>query len=463
MTTTIYKIQAPATLRAKVRLPASKSISNRAILMSALACRNGESGDFVRLLENLSDCDDTTVMLRAFAKLLPTSRSSFLVPRSSQCSVIDIGAAGTAMRFLTAFLAVSEGVFVLTGTERMKQRPIGVLVEALRQLGAEIDYLGEDGFPPLRIVGKPLDSGTVEISGEVSSQYVSALLMIAPTLRNGLEIKMIGDVVSRPYIDLTLWMMREFGADADWTSSNTISVKSGAYRQRPYRVENDWTAASYWYEMVALAADEDAENRLSGLSEDSKQGDAVVRDIFSMLGVGTEFFSRKEEGETRKEERGTRNEEGGARNEEGGARNEVVLRKNGRVVPRFDYDFVDSPDLVQTVAVTCAAKGIPFHFRGLQSLKIKETDRLAALVSELRKLGFAIRIENGSELVWDGERCEPTFEPIDTYDDHRMALSFAPLALVFPELRIHHPQVVTKSYPQFWEELLRAKFIVHSS
>ena len=414
--------------------------------MSALACRNGESGDFVSLLENLSDCDDTTVMLRALARLLPASRSSLLVPRSSQYSVIDIGAAGTAMRFLTAFLAVSEGVFVLTGTERMKLRPIGVLVDALRQLGAEIDYLGETGFPPLRIVGKSLDGGMVEMSGEVSSQYISALLMIAPTLRNGLEIKMIGYIVSRPYIDLTLWMMREFGADADWTSSDTISVKSGAYRQRPYRVENDWTAASYWYEMVALTADEDAEIRLSGLSEDSKQGDAVVRQIFSMLGVGTEF-------------RGVRSEECEVRSEVC----EVVLRKNNRIAPRFDYDFVNSPDLVQTVAVTCAAKGIPFHFRGLQSLKIKETDRLAALVSELRKFGFAIRIENGSELVWDGEHCEPTFEPIDTYDDHRMALSFAPLALVFPDLKIRNPQVVTKSYPQFWEELCSSKFIVHNS
>ncbi|MBR5918413.1 MAG: 3-phosphoshikimate 1-carboxyvinyltransferase, partial [Prevotella sp.] len=422
-----------------------------------------ESGDFASLLENLSDCDDTAVMLRALAGLEERgarkeereTRSEKRGARNEEGGargeeiVIDIGAAGTAMRFLTAFLAVSEGVFVLTGTERMKQRPIGVLVDALRQLGAEIDYLGETGFPPLRIVGKPLVGGMVEMSGEVSSQYVSALLMIAPTLRNGLEIKMIGDSVSRPYIDLTLWMMREFGVDADWTSDDTISVKSGAYRQWSYRVENDWTAASYWYEMVALTADENAEIRLSGLSEDSKQGDAVVRDIFSMLGVWTEFVSRKEEGETRKEE--------------GETRSEVVLRKNNRVAPRFDYDFVDSPDLVQTVAVTCAAKGIPFHFRGLQSLKIKETDRLAALVSELRKLGFAIRIGNGSELVWDGERCEPTFEPIDTYDDHRMALSFAPLALVFPDLKIRNPQVVTKSYPNFWEELLRAKFIVHSS
>ena len=424
--------------------------------MSALACRNGESGDFVSLLENLSDCDDTTVMLRALASLEKRNarkeeqgtRREEGGTRSEEggarCEeiVIDVGAAGTAMRFLTAFLAVSEGVFVLTGTERMKQRPIGVLVDALRQLGAEIDYLGEDGFPPLRIVGKPLNDGTVEMSGEVSSQYVSALLMIALTLRNGLEIKMIGDVVSRPYIDLTLWMMREFGADADWTSDDTISVKSGAYRQRSYRVENDWTAASYWYEMVALTADENAEIRLSGLSEDSKQGDAVVRDIFLMLGVETEFR--------------------GVRSEECEVRNEAVLRKNNRVAPRFDYDFVNSPDLVQTVAVTCVAKGIPFHFRGLQSLKIKETDRLAALVSELRKLGFAIRVENGSELVWDGEHCEPTFDPIDTHDDHRMALSFAPLALVFPDLKIRNPQVVTKSYPNFWEELLRAKFIVHS-
>ena len=430
MTTTIYEIKAPATLRATIKLPASKSISNRAILMTALARRNGDWNEAVRRLENLSDCDDTAVLLRALASL---------EERGARCEelVIDIGAAGTAMRFLTAFLAVNEGEFVLTGSERMKRRPIGPLVEALRHLGADIRYEGEEGFPPLRIVGQSLNGGQVEISGELSSQYVSALLMIAPTLRNGLEIRMIGDIVSRPYIDLTLWMMREFGADADWTSGDTIRVKPSGYQQRSYRIENDWSAASYWYEMVALTDDEDAEIRLFGLNDYSKQGDAAVRYIFSMLGVKTEFCSRSEEC---------------------GVRSEVVLRKSNRVAPRFDYDFTNSPDLVQTVVCTCAAKGIPLHFRGLKSLKIKETNRLEALVSELKKVGIAIRLENDSELVWDGKRIEPTFEPIDTYDDHRMALSFAPLALKFPSISIKNPLVVTKSYPTFWQNLQKIGF-----
>ena len=430
MTTTIYEIKAPATLRATNKLPASKSISNRAILMTALARRNGDWNEAVRRLENLSDCDDTAVLLRALASLEERGARN-------EEMVIDIGAAGTAMRFLTAFLAVSEGEFVLTGSERMKRRPIGPLVEALRHLGADIRYEGEEGFPPLRIVGQPLDGGQVEISGELSSQFVSALLMIAPTLRNGLEIRMMGDIVSRPYIDLTLWMMREFGADADWTSGDTIRVKPSGYQQRSYRIENDWSAASYWYEMVALTDDEDAEIRLFGLNDYTKQGDAVVRYIFSMLGVKTEFCSRSEEC---------------------GVRSEVVLRKSNRVAPRFDYDFTNSPDLVQTVVCTCAAKGIPFHFRGLKSLKIKETNRLEALVSELKKVGIAIRLENDSELVWDGKRIEPTFDPIDTYDDHRMALSFAPLALKFPSISIKNPLVVTKSYPTFWQDLKNIGF-----
>ena len=457
MTTTIYEIKAPATLRATIKLPASKSISNRAILMTALARRNDDWNEAVRRLENLSDCDDTAVLLRALASLEERGTRGEEGGARSEELVIDIGAAGTAMRFLTAFLAVNEGEFVLTGSERMKRRPIEPLVEALRHLGADIRYEGEEGFPPLRIVGQSLDGGQVEISGGLSSQYVSALLMIAPTLRNGLEIKMIGDIVSRPYIDLTLWMMREFGADADWTSGDTIRVKPSGYQQRSYRIENDWSAASYWYEMVALTDDEDAEIRLFGLNDDTKQGDAAVRYIFSMLGVKTEF-SRSVECGVRNEECGVRSEECGVRSEECGVRSEVVLRKSNRVAPRFDYDFTNSPDLVQTVVCTCAAKGIPFHFRGLKSLKIKETNRLVALVSELKKVGIAIRIENDSELVWDGKRIEPTFEPIDTYDDHRMALSFAPLALKFPSISIKNPLVVTKSYPTFWQDLKNIGF-----
>ena len=423
-TPVIYHIEAPAKLRGMVALPASKSISNRALIINQLA---GQAVGAVP--QNLSDCDDTQVIIKALR---------------DNPEVIDIGAAGTAMRFMTAFLSVTDGEHVLTGTERMKHRPIGTLVDALRQLGADIDYLGDDGFPPLRIRGRQLGGGVIEIPGNISSQYISAMLMVAPTLSNGLELRLKGSVISRPYIDLTLWMMREFGADADWTSGNTVVVRPKPYEQRPYLIENDWSSASYWYEMMALTADADAEIVMPGLTDGSRQGDAAVRYIFSMFGVKTVFKNR------------VTTDESGARRE----KKVVVLRKNNRSVPRLDYDFVNSPDLVQTIVVTCVAKDIPFHFRGLQTLKIKETDRIKALMQELRKVGVVIRVENGSDLVWDGERCEATFEPIDTYEDHRMALSFAPLALCFPSIAIRHPQVVTKSYPRFWEELQRAGFSV---
>ena len=429
----IYNIIAPKTLQATVGLPASKSVSNRALIINALAQRNMDSAETAgqssenklreQLPLNLSDCDDTAVMIRALRDMPDT---------------IDIGAAGTAMRFMTAYLAVTPGEHLITGTERMKHRPIGILVNALRKLGADIEYVGEEGFPPLRIKGRPLDGGVIEIPGNMSSQYVSALLMTAPVLKDGLELRLKGSIISRPYIDLTLWMMREFGADADWTSGDTVVVRPTPYQQHPYSIENDWSAASYWYEMMALTADADAELRLPGLTDGSKQGDSAVRYIFSMLGVKTTFATLS-----------------AADNQPG-----VQLRKNNRSVPRLDYDFTNSPDLAQTLVATCAALGIPFHFRGLQTLKIKETDRIEALKRELRKLGIIITDRNDAELIWDGQRCEPTFEPIDTYNDHRMALAFAPLALVFPEIRIRNPHVVTKSYPNFWNELRGVGFSV---
>lgn len=410
----IYSLRAPKTLQGTVQLPASKSISNRALIIHALA-RKGDAAaptplNWEQGPKNLSDCDDTAVIIKALR---------------DNPEVIDIRAAGTAMRFMTAYLAVMPGEHVLTGTERMKHRPIGILVNALRQLGADISYEGEEGFPPLRIKGKPLSGGIIDIPGNMSSQYVSAMLMIGPVLENGLELRLKGNVISRPYIDLTLWMMREFGADADWTSGDTVFVRPTPYQPCNYLIENDWSSASYWYEMMALTDDPDAELQLPGLTDGSKQGDSAARYIFSILGVKTTFAKD----------------------------GSVVLRKNNRVVPRLDYDFVNSPDLVQTVVTTCVAKGIPFHFHGLQTLKIKETDRIEALRNELRKLGFVIRVEKDYDLIWDGTRCEPTGEPIETYEDHRMAMSFAPLAIVNPGLSISHPQVVTKSYPRFWEEM----------
>ena len=266
----------------------------------------------------------------------------------------------------------------------------------------------------------------------MSSQYISAMLMIGPVLENGLELRLKGNVISRPYIDLTLWMMREFGADADWTSGDTVVVRPTPYRQCDYLIENDWSSASYWYEMMALTDDPDAEIQLPGLTDGSKQGDSAVRYIFSLLGVKTQFKKPSSKGQ---------------------AASVVVLRKNNRVVPRLDYDFVNSPDLAQSLVATCVAKDIPFHFYGLQTLKIKETDRIEAMRRELRKLGVVVEVTEDFDLVWDGTRCEPTDEPIDTYEDHRMAMSFAPLAFVRPGLAIRNPQVVTKSYPRFWEEI----------
>ena len=414
-----YIIKAPRQLNQTIKLPASKSISNRSLIIHAL------SGGTL-LPYNLSDCDDTAVIIRAL--------------RDNPFE-IDIMAAGTAMRFMTAFLAVKDGDdHLLTGTERMRHRPIGTLVNALRMLGADISYAGEEGFPPLRIKGRTLEGGLLEVPGNISSQYISALLQIGPVLKNGLTLRLKGDIISRPYIDLTLWTMREFGAQADWSDYDTITVSPQPYKERPYYIENDWSAASYWYEMMALTADNDSEIRLEGLMDGSKQGDSSVRYIFSLLGVKTTFATTEE-----------------------GKPTTVTLRRSGHHVPRLEYDFTNSPDLAQTFVVCCAMMNVPFHFRGLSTLKIKETDRIEALKTEMRKMGYVLRDVDGSELIWDGERCETAMENgIDTYEDHRMALAFAPAAFCMDHLLINNPQVVTKSYPHFWEDLQAVGFEVKS-
>lgn len=400
----------------KVILPASKSISNRALIINAL------SGKGVTP-ENLSDCDDTFVMVRGL-KLVGNTAPQQGNAGEGQIPTIDIMAAGTAMRFLTAFLSVTEGERMITGTERMRHRPISVLVDALRQLGAQVAYVENEGFPPLRITGKALQGGELSLPGNVSSQYVSALLMIGPKLQKGLTLKLTGEIVSRPYIDMTLGIMREFGADAAWTSDDVITVQPIPYAPIPYYIENDWSASSYWYEMAALTPG--SEVILPGLFAQSWQGDQAVKEIFAKLGVATSFLP-----------------------ENGG----VKLSHTGMCVERLEIDMLRQPDLAQTVVVTCCMLGIPFHITGLQSLKIKETDRILALRTELRKLGFVIGEAQDSILYWNGERCEAEEQPaIDTYEDHRMAMSFAPCAQVLGEIRINNPQVVSKSYPKFWEE-----------
>lgn len=415
---TTYEINAPEYLDADIQLPASKSISNRALIIHAL------SGSET-IPDNLSDCDDTQVLINAL---------------KNKPHTIDIGAAGTAMRFLTAYLSCTDGDHILTGTERMKHRPIGVLVDALRMLGADINYEGENGYPPLHIHGHKLIGGKLEIPGNISSQFISALLLIAPMMKEGLTLNLTGGIVSRPYIDLTLNVMHAYGAEVDWADADTIVVKPKPYTEHQYLIENDWSAASYWYEMASLYPVGNVNVTLHGLRDSSRQGDSVIRYIFSLLGVRTTFAVPHSTQPT-----------------------SVKLSRHTQHVDRLAYDFLNCPDLAQTVVVTCCALGIPFHFTGLASLRIKETDRLKALQHELEKLGFVIHADNDSELVWNGSKCEPHLDKgIDTYEDHRMAMAFAPLAIKYPGLRINNPEVVTKSYPDFWSDMQKAKVLVRS-
>lgn len=407
-----YRLTAPEHLATALRLPASKSISNRALILHALAQGTHRP-------VNLSDCDDTRVMIRAL---------------EGNAAEIDILAAGTAMRFLTAYLSVTPGTRLLTGTQRMQQRPIRILVDALRSLGADIAYAGNEGFPPLLITGSRLQGEAVTLAGNVSSQYISALLMVGAVLPHGLRLHLTGDIVSRPYIDLTLQLMCDFGAQAAWESADRIVVKPGGYRDTPFTVESDWSAASYWYQMMALmptCEEEPAPSvELYGLFPRSYQGDSRGADLFARLGVRTAFTDRG-----------------------------VRLCKMGVPVARLVEDLVEIPDLAQTFVVTCCLMNIPFRFTGLQSLKIKETDRIQALINELHKLGYVIHSEQDSILSWNGERCPAEADPlIATYEDHRMAMAFAPTCLCVPHLRIDHPEVVSKSYPAYWDDLRAAGF-----
>lgn len=418
------QLTAPQNLQGQIALPASKSISNRALILHAL------SGGHERP-QNLSDCDDTAVMIRALEQEQNRSLSA-----ETGIPIIDIHAAGTAMRFLTAYLSTRPGQWLLTGSARMKQRPIRLLVDALRTLGADISYAEAEGYPPLQIDGHSLPGEEITLAGSVSSQYISALLMVGPTLPQGLTLHLTGALISVPYINLTLQLMQHYGATARWSDERTIRVEPGSYQNVPFTVESDWSAASYWYEMLALCGDSESCFNLDGLMDGSKQGDSVVRYIFSLMGIKSTFHDKNDDVPTTVR----------------------IQQKLPCHLPRLDYDFISSPDLAQTIVVACAVLEIPFKFTGLASLKIKETDRIEALKRELRKLGYVLRDENDDTLIWDGARCEPTFEPIDTYEDHRMAMAFAPAAIKYPGLKINNPEVVSKSYPHFWEDLKQAGF-----
>jgi 3-phosphoshikimate 1-carboxyvinyltransferase len=388
-------------------LPASKSESNRALILRALA--GGGT------LENLSDAHDTQLMRQLLAA----------APTSQELNAED---AGTVMRFLTAYLAVTGWQGRLTGTARMQERPIAVLVDALRELGARIEYDGKEGFPPLRFLGfQALDTAempTLAVRGDISSQYISALLMIAPVLPQGLMIHVTGSVGSWPYINLTLDLMGRFGADIMVSSSGHCAARPGGYRPASYEVEADWSAASYWYALIALG-EAGSEIVLPGLRPQSRQGDHAIAAIMRDFGVETEFLPSGI--------RLTRQE---------------LPEATGR-----PYDFTHCPDLAQTVVVVAAALGRSIRLTGLQSLRIKETDRIAALQTELAKFGAGLQPElGGKSFMVVSENFQVNGQSVATYHDHRMAMAFAPLLMLGP-LSIEAPEVVRKSYPRFWQEL----------
>lgn len=398
------------TINGRIHLPASKSISNRVLIINAL-CYNPYP------VKNLSDSDDTQVLQQALF---------------SNQNIFDIGHAGTAMRFLTAFLSKIVGEWEVTGSERMKQRPIGILVDALIHMGARIEYLEKEGFPPLKIYGSHLKGKILELDGSISSQYISALLLIAPTIENGLILKLKGDITSRSYIELTLKLMARFGIQYKW-EGNSIIVPGQNYLPGEFTVEADWSGASYWYQILALAVK--GEVLLENLQLESLQGDANIAGWFEQFGV---ISKQKKEG--------------------------VLLKKMKSVQPgKLVLDFIENPDVAQTFACLCVAKKVPFHFSGLKTLKIKETDRIAALQNELAKFGAILTEPANGELTWDGKIDHSKVEKIpliQTYHDHRMALAFAPMTLAGLTLEINDPMVVTKSYPAFWEDLKNVGFVI---
>jgi 3-phosphoshikimate 1-carboxyvinyltransferase len=378
-------------------LPASKSISNRALIINALSGSQA-------VLDNLSDANDTQLMLRLV---------------NSNDAIIDVEDAGTTMRFLTAYFGVTGKQKTLTGTHRMKERPIGLLVDALRSLGCEIKYLEKDGYPShqtLGFTGQKTDS--LEIRGDVSSQYISALMMIAPILPKGLRLRLTGKIGSRPYIEMTASLMRQFGADLSFVD-DTIVVQSKKYKSSSLTVESDWSAVSYWFAFAALA--EQAEICLPRLQHDSWQGDRVITDIMVKLGVNSVF------------------------------ENGLLKLTKVKEASSINWDFTHCPDLAQTGAVVCAAKGITGKFTGLESLRIKETDRIAALQNELRKIGGDLLEENNEWTLVPSKKL-PAKASFTTYNAHRMAMAFAPLATLM-DVEIDNAEVVRKSYPKFWTDM----------
>jgi len=405
-------------INTEIQLTGSKSECNRALIISAL------SKKLVKV-ENLSNAADTVTLNGILNNL-----EEELEVEIEESKTVDVGPAGTAMRFLSAYLSAKNGNFLLTGTERMKQRPIGILAEALRTIGADISYAESDGFPPLNITG-PLNQKTAEvkIKGDISSQYISALLMIAPILPQGLTLEIEGELTSKPYVDMTLDMLAEVGIEHSW-NGNSITIKPQAFKPGTLVVEPDWSAASYWYSIAALA--DEAEISLPALKEKSLQGDSQIKNIMKIFGIAT------------------------SKTDNGIAISNLGLSLDTKQV----LDLKTCPDLAQTIVVIAAALGKNMAFTGLETLKIKETDRIAALQNELAKIGVTFTEDNLVYTLNTDNLHFPDKVTFATYEDHRMAMAFAPLALLIKEVEIEEMQVVEKSYPYYWEDLKKAGFEV---
>jgi len=406
-------------VKGTLQLPFSKSISNRLMIIKAQT-----QGNFK--ITNLAGADDTLLLADLLRQIDKSKDHKGIVE-------LDTGNAGTAMRFLTAYLSSIPGTWILTGSERMKMRPIGALVDALRSLGAEIDYLAKLGYPPLLVKGKFLTGGEINVDAGISSQFVSALIMTGPCIPGGITIHLKGEVVSKPYISMTIRLLEYFGVLVK-QEKNKIIIPESVFQANDYIVEADWSSAAFWYETAALA--QEADLILEGLHSNSIQGDSILSDIFQNLGVTTEFI-------------------------ENGIRIKNVKKKtNG-----FYFNFSDYPDIAPPVITTCAALGIRGRFEGLKSLKIKETDRLFALTNEFKKTGIIVETSDGSNndlsLEFPPSIMKSTHMlRMATYGDHRMAMTFAPLALKMGTIGIEDPEVVKKSYPQFWEHLVTLGFDV---
>jgi 3-phosphoshikimate 1-carboxyvinyltransferase len=409
-------------LNAEIKITGSKSETNRLLLLQALYQNI--------TLENTSNSDDSEVMSSALSTKnnQPTTNNQ----------IIDIHHAGTAMRFLTAYFASQENrIVTLTGSSRMKERPIKILVEALKQLGAKIDYLENEGFPPIKITGQKLTNNKVSLLANVSSQYISALLLIAPKLQNGLELTLIGEITSIPYIKMTLNLLEEIGVETAFIG-NVIIVKpeNQDEKLKTLTVESDWSSASYFYSIIALS-EVGSQITLSSYKKNSLQGDSALVEIYKKLGIETHFYGNKMK---------------------------LVKQPNFKLDPSdseqakqtLNLDLNNTPDIAQTIVVTCLGLGIGCHLTGLHTLKIKETDRLEALRTELSKLGASISVTDESLTLAPSNKINPN-QTIATYNDHRMAMAFAPLALK-TNINIENAEVVSKSYPDFWKDLKNLGF-----